>query len=246
EKSTLTAAPAAVYVSRPHERNAWVRRIARAIGGASTSTDFARAGKTPGVAPSGPAGGRRGASASPSACRPNTGVTNERAVPAARAPRARPGARCVLGTRSPLVHPASRPGVAPESAGLRADGNRGSPLSVHRGGPQPPAPTLERDSQTLPRRLAPRRRSRRTREARRVRRAVCAAARRGGGERDTPHMNLRRWPRRAVMTLIRVYQLTLAHLVFTQCRFVPSCSRYTFEAVERYGAVRGVWLGSRR
>ena len=59
-------------------------------------------------------------------------------------------------------------------------------------------------------------------------------------------MNLRRWPRRTVMALIRVYQVTLAHLVFTQCRFVPSCSRYTFEAVERYGAARGVWLGIRR
>src|SRR2546422_373485 len=56
----------------------------------------------------------------------------------------------------------------------------------------------------------------------------------------------RRLPRRAVMALIRVYQLTLAHLVFTQCRFVPSCSRYSFEAVERYGAVRGAWLGIRR
>jgi len=48
------------------------------------------------------------------------------------------------------------------------------------------------------------------------------------------------------MALIRVYQVTLAHLVFTQCRFVPSCSRYTYEAVERYGAVRGAWLGIRR
>src|SRR5260370_1296185 len=55
-----------------------------------------------------------------------------------------------------------------------------------------------------------------------------------------------RWPRRTVMALIRVYQVTLAHLVFTQCRFVPSCSRYTYEAVERYGAVRGAWLGIRR
>jgi uncharacterized protein len=59
-------------------------------------------------------------------------------------------------------------------------------------------------------------------------------------------MNVRYWPRRAVMALIRGYQLTLAHLVFTHCRFVPSCSRYAFEAVERYGAVRGVWLGMRR
>ena len=59
-------------------------------------------------------------------------------------------------------------------------------------------------------------------------------------------MNLRYWPRRTVMTLIRVYQATLSHLVFTQCRFEPSCSRYTFEAVERSGAVRGMWLGFKR
>jgi uncharacterized protein len=59
-------------------------------------------------------------------------------------------------------------------------------------------------------------------------------------------MNIRLWPRRGVMALIRGYQLTLAHLAFTQCRFVPSCSHYTLEAVERYGAVRGVWLGIRR
>src|SRR6266446_4058311 len=188
-----------------------------------------------GVAPSCPAGGRRGASASLSACRPNTGVTNGRAVPAARAPGARPGARCLLGTGSPLAYPASRPGVAPESAGPPADGDRGAPLSVHRGGPQPLAPPLERDSQTLPLRLAPRRRSRRARETHRI-----------DDERDAYHVNLQRWPRRAVMALIRVYQLTLAHLVFTQCRFVPSCSRYTFEAVERYGALRGAWLGIRR
>src|SRR5947199_168326 len=80
----------------------------------------------------------------------------------------------------------------------------------------------------------------------RVRRAVRAAAHRIDDERDAHHVNLRHWPRRTVRALIRVYQLTLAHLVFTQCRFVPSCSRYTYEAVERYGAVRGVWLGIRR
>src|SRR2546422_1699509 len=174
-----------------------------------------------GVAPSCPAGGKRGASASPYACRPNTGVTNGRAVPAARAPRARSGARCVLGTGSPLAYPASRPGVAPEPRGTPADGDRGAPLSVHRGGPQPLAPALERDSQTLSHRLAPRRRSRRARETDRIRRAVRAAAHRIDDERDAYHVNLQRWPRRAVMALIRVYQLTLAHLVFTRCRFVP-------------------------
>jgi putative membrane protein insertion efficiency factor len=59
-------------------------------------------------------------------------------------------------------------------------------------------------------------------------------------------MNIERWPRRCVMALIRAYQLTLSHLVWTQCRFVPSCSRYTWEAVARYGALRGSWLGVKR
>ena len=59
-------------------------------------------------------------------------------------------------------------------------------------------------------------------------------------------MNVGRWPRLAVMALIHGYQLTLSHFVFTQCRFVPSCSHYTFEAVERYGAVKGAWLGIKR
>src|SRR6266568_7236764 len=59
-------------------------------------------------------------------------------------------------------------------------------------------------------------------------------------------MTLGHVPRRIVMALIRGYQLTLSHLVFTQCRFEPSCSRYTLVAVERYGALKGSWLGVRR
>lgn len=55
-----------------------------------------------------------------------------------------------------------------------------------------------------------------------------------------------RWPRLVVMGLIRGYQLTLSQLMFTQCRFTPTCSRYTYEAVERYGAFRGSWLGLKR
>lgn len=59
-------------------------------------------------------------------------------------------------------------------------------------------------------------------------------------------MDPRRWPRGLALGLIRAYQLTLSHLMFTQCRFTPSCSRYTYEAVERYGALRGSWLGLKR
>ena len=59
-------------------------------------------------------------------------------------------------------------------------------------------------------------------------------------------MTLLRLPTLVVLGLIRAYQLTLSHFVFTQCRFEPTCSRYTYEAVERYGALKGCWLGVRR
>lgn len=46
--------------------------------------------------------------------------------------------------------------------------------------------------------------------------------------------------------LIRVYQLTLSLLIGQQCRFFPSCSHYTQEAIEKHGLVRGIGLGSKR
>jgi uncharacterized protein len=52
--------------------------------------------------------------------------------------------------------------------------------------------------------------------------------------------------RRILMGMIRVYQWTLSPLLGPCCRFHPSCSCYTHEAIERHGAVRGLWLGARR
>lgn len=46
--------------------------------------------------------------------------------------------------------------------------------------------------------------------------------------------------------LIRVYQHTLSHVFGGSCRFYPSCSQYTYEAIERYGPLHGSWLGARR
>jgi len=46
--------------------------------------------------------------------------------------------------------------------------------------------------------------------------------------------------------LIRGYQYTLSPLLGARCRFHPSCSNYTLEAVQRYGTLRGSWLGVRR
>jgi len=38
---------------------------------------------------------------------------------------------------------------------------------------------------------------------------------------------------------IRLYQRTISRVLPPSCRFVPSCSEYGYEAIERYGIVRG-------
>lgn len=53
-------------------------------------------------------------------------------------------------------------------------------------------------------------------------------------------------PRRAVASLIRGYQLLISPILPSSCRFHPSCSQYTLEAVNKYGVVRGGWMGMRR
>ncbi|MBT8062180.1 MAG: membrane protein insertion efficiency factor YidD [Xanthomonadales bacterium] len=49
-----------------------------------------------------------------------------------------------------------------------------------------------------------------------------------------------------LLWLIRVYQLTLRPVMGQHCRFTPSCSAYTSEAIRRHGALRGSWLGIKR
>jgi putative membrane protein insertion efficiency factor len=51
---------------------------------------------------------------------------------------------------------------------------------------------------------------------------------------------------RAVLALIRFYQRVISPLFPPSCRFVPSCSQYTYEAVQRYGVWHGLALGLRR
>ena len=52
-----------------------------------------------------------------------------------------------------------------------------------------------------------------------------------------------RWPRLAVMGLIRGYQYLISPWLPPSCRFVPSCSEYTRLAISRFGVLRGGWLG---
>ena len=52
--------------------------------------------------------------------------------------------------------------------------------------------------------------------------------------------------RRLLMALIRGYQLAISPWLGRTCRFHPTCSQYTLEAIERHGALKGLWLGLRR
>jgi putative membrane protein insertion efficiency factor len=49
-----------------------------------------------------------------------------------------------------------------------------------------------------------------------------------------------------LLVLIRGYQRWLSPALPPMCRYEPTCSRYAYEAVERYGVVKGSWLAIRR
>lgn len=57
--------------------------------------------------------------------------------------------------------------------------------------------------------------------------------------------HLIRFPGQLVRAAIKSYQWLAAPFP-KSCRYTPSCSAYALEAVQRYGAVRGTWLGARR
>lgn len=60
--------------------------------------------------------------------------------------------------------------------------------------------------------------------------------------------------KRVILLLIKGYQKTisldhgfLSHFLRNgACRFYPTCSQYTYEAVEKFGIIKGVWLGMKR
>jgi hypothetical protein len=49
-----------------------------------------------------------------------------------------------------------------------------------------------------------------------------------------------------LLTMIRGWQRLVSSWMPPICRFYPSCSRYTAEAIRVWGPVRGSWLGARR
>ncbi len=57
---------------------------------------------------------------------------------------------------------------------------------------------------------------------------------------------LSRLPRRLGIAGVRLYQWTLSPLLGGRCRYHPSCSEFSVEALERHGLLRGSWLALRR
>ncbi len=50
----------------------------------------------------------------------------------------------------------------------------------------------------------------------------------------------------AILWCIRAYQASLSPLLPTSCRYLPTCSHYSHDAVNRYGVAKGAWLGAKR
>jgi putative membrane protein insertion efficiency factor len=49
-----------------------------------------------------------------------------------------------------------------------------------------------------------------------------------------------------LLALIRIYQYAISPFLGRRCRFFPSCSEYTAEALQKYGALKGASLGMKR
>jgi putative membrane protein insertion efficiency factor len=52
--------------------------------------------------------------------------------------------------------------------------------------------------------------------------------------------------KKVALKLIRFYQLTISQVTLPSCRFSPTCSQYTYEAILKFGFLKGVWLGVKR
>lgn len=49
-----------------------------------------------------------------------------------------------------------------------------------------------------------------------------------------------------ILGFLRLYKTFLSPFLPPSCRFTPTCSEYATQAVNKYGALRGTWLGAKR
>ncbi len=53
-------------------------------------------------------------------------------------------------------------------------------------------------------------------------------------------------PRNICVAILIAYRAVISPLYGDVCRYYPSCSHYTLQAIQQHGVLRGVWLGTRR
>ena len=53
--------------------------------------------------------------------------------------------------------------------------------------------------------------------------------------------------KRLLIVLVKLYRVALSPILpLNHCRFIPSCSEYAIEAIQKHGSVRGTWLAAKR
>ena len=52
--------------------------------------------------------------------------------------------------------------------------------------------------------------------------------------------------KKLLLRLLRFYQRSISPCFPARCRFRPTCSQYAFEAISKYGVLKGGWLAFRR
>lgn len=52
--------------------------------------------------------------------------------------------------------------------------------------------------------------------------------------------------KRGLLQLIKIYQYGISPLFGPRCRFTPSCSQYTYEAITEHSIIKGIYLGIKR
>lgn len=52
--------------------------------------------------------------------------------------------------------------------------------------------------------------------------------------------------KKPLISIIRLYRYLISPLIGQNCRFHPTCSSYAIQAIEKHGALKGIWMGSAR
>ncbi|MCE2740642.1 MAG: membrane protein insertion efficiency factor YidD [Sphingobacteriales bacterium] len=59
-------------------------------------------------------------------------------------------------------------------------------------------------------------------------------------------MNFKKILSLPLIWLIKCYQLVISPLLPNACRYTPTCSEYSIQALQKYGPLKGFWLGLKR